>query len=291
MQGFCSNCGFPGSEGSAFCSRCGARQASAVQMPTASAPPASVTTAAAKGGGAGKILAIVGICVVGFGVLAIGGTYYAYHRLKAAVVEKASDYGVNLSSPTGAATSSPNNPRAKSLTACDLVSKEEMSADIGQPIDHIKREEQGCLYFGPPGLAAQLAKTKAEGISKQAQSGAALDPAQTATAVTSILGAIAPQLGGTDSSGEAPLIILAYEPVDGKVQMTALNIMNAGIVKSDALKGGSLEVPNLGDRALRLANLGLNVLKGEAMIRIVPGPLPDPDAASIAVARTALGRI
>jgi len=38
--------------------------------------------------------------------------------------------------------------------------------------------------------------------------------------------------------------------------------------QSRRLKGGSADIPNLGDRAIRLGNLGLNVLKGEAIIRI-----------------------
>ena len=35
-------------------------------------------------------------------------------------------------------------------------------------------------------------------------------------------------------------------------------------------------VPGLGDRALRLPKLGLNVLQGEILVRVIPGPLPAP---------------
>ena len=51
------------------------------------------------------------------------------------------------------------------------------------------------------------------------------------------------------------------------------------------------EVPGLGDRALRLPKLGLNVLKGEVLIRIIPGPVPDAETKSVNVARAVLAKL
>ena len=48
------------------------------------------------------------------------------------------------------------------------------------------------------------------------------------------------------------------------------------------------EISGLGDRAVRFANLGLNVMKGGTIIRIVAGPIPDPNAKTIAIARAIL---
>jgi hypothetical protein len=67
--------------------------------------------------------------------------------------------------------------------------------------------------------------------------------------------------------------------------------MNAGISRVDAFKGGTDDISNLGDRAIRLANLGLNVLKGNTMIRLIPGPIPGANERAIAVARAIMPRI
>ena len=282
MSTFCSNCGFPGGENTTFCTRCGARQAQTAQAPAPVGPSAipsginAPAAAVAKGSGV-KILAVVLVCLVGFGMLALGGMYYAVHKVKQVVTEKAASYGVDL----GSTTSTPTSARAKNIAACDLLSKEEVSNLIGQPVERTTRDGESCMYYGPAGLVTKLGKEHAAEAMKPAQTGGQVDPAQLATAITSAMTGIA----GGENGGEGPLLILAYSPSDGKAQMTAMNILNAGIVKSDVLKGGSLEVPNLGDKALRLANLGLSVLKGDAMIRVVPGPFPDPDGKSIAVAR------
>ena len=50
-------------------------------------------------------------------------------------------------------------------------------------------------------------------------------------------------------------------------------------------------VPNLGDKAVRLPKLGLNVLQGEILIRIIPGAFPDANAKIVDVARTVLPRL
>jgi hypothetical protein len=81
---------------------------------------------------------------------------------------------------------------------------------------------------------------------------------------------------------------------DGRPQMTALAAAKGifGGIGADS-KGGGLgaDIPNLGDRAIRLGPLGLNVLKGDTVIRIIVGPVPDANNKSEAIARAVLPRI
>jgi hypothetical protein len=65
--------------------------------------------------------------------------------------------------------------------------------------------------------------------------------------------------------------------------------MGAGAGAGNA--GLGTDIPNLGDRAIRLGPLGLNVLKGDTVIRIIVGPVPYANEKSIAIARILLPRV
>ena len=81
----------------------------------------------------------------------------------------------------------------------------------------------------------------------------------------------AAQAGHTDANGDYPLVtVMVLE--DGRAQMMAIS---AGKALFSGIKGTGEEIPDLGDRSVRLANMGLNVLKGDTLIRILPGPVPD----------------
>ena len=98
-----------------------------------------------------------------------------------------------------------------------------------------------------------------------------------------------------NNGAEVPLLMLIVDP-DGQAQMTAITASSAlfgGLFKAAGAKGVNMtaEVPGLGDRALRLPKLGLNVLKGEVLIRIIPGPVPDAETKSVNVARAVLAKL
>jgi len=288
MAGFCSNCGFPLGANSAFCANCGTRQSGTVGAPGPAAqiqqPPAPVV---AKSGSGFKIVAIVLVCFVAAGILAVGAVLYAVHRVKQAVVEKAASYGVDLhTSPSSASSVS----KARHVSACQLLSKDEAAQLLGEPMERTEDQSSSCLYFGPPGLAEKLAREAAADTMKRAQApGSDVGGGEVADTMTRLLGSVAAaqQPGG----GDAPLLTLVVDWTDGKAQMTAMSILNAGVSRSEAVKGGTADIPNLGDRAIRLGNLGLNVLKGDAIIRIVPGPVPSANDKVIAVARAVLPRV
>ena len=163
MAGFCGNCGAARSGGSPFCSACGARQSTpggaSAPVPGSSAavpPPVQPLPPAAKGSGF-KILAVVLAFVVLAGAAAIGGLYYFAHRLKQAVIEKASSAGVDLNSFSSPEAS---NARIRNYKACELLSKTDAESMLGEPIDRIEDQGGTCLYYGPAGLSGKLAQRK-----------------------------------------------------------------------------------------------------------------------------------
>ena len=99
-----------------------------------------------------------------------------------------------------------------------------------------------------------------------------------------------------------PLLMLMVEWDDGRSQFAALNMSKAifgGIFRAaqadKADKGGGMtfgaEIKGLGDEAVRMPKLGLNVLEGDTLIRVIPGPVPAADAKTIDVARAVLKKL
>ena len=288
MANFCSNCRFPLAASASFCPQCG-RALAAAQAP-APLPPA-----AAKGGGSAmKIVLIVVVCFAALGVAAIAAGYYAVHKVKEAVVAKAQSYGVDLNSipsPVPSLTSS----SSKVYKPCEILPQGDASNLLGEPIERTEIMDAACLYYGPPGLAVKLGAQDTSDMMAKAKAGATLNGGDVADTVTKMLGAVAAQSGqnGAAPGGEVPLLTFLVDP-DGRPQMTALAVNKAifGGIGADS-KGGGLgaEIPNLGDRAIRLGPLGLSVLKGDTVIRIIVGPVPDANNKSIAIARAVLPRI
>lgn len=316
MANFCGNCGAPRAGGSPFCSRCGARQAVPAGAPTpdplqsaAPPPPAyqpppnqpgfqpAPLPPANKGSGL-KILAFVVAFVVLAGAATLGGLYYVAHRLKQAVVEKAASAGVDLSSISSPEAAS----KIRTYKACDLLSKTDAAAMLGEPIERIEDQGTTCLYYGPKGLSGKLAQEGTADLLKQMQQpGAKVDGNDVADSLSKLVGGLAAAgAAGTGdaagSSGDVPLLTFVIDGQDGKTQMTALTATKAifgGIAKgaTDGKEGFGADIPSLGDRAVRLANLGLNVLQGNTLIRLVAGPVPDANNKTVAIARAILPKL
>jgi hypothetical protein len=305
MANFCSNCGAARGAASAFCANCGTRQAAPAGLPTlpdpgpaAALPPPALPPAAKTGSGL-KILAVVLVFLVLAGAATVGGLYYVAHRLKQAVVEKAASVGVDLNSISSPEAS---NTKIRTYKSCDLLSKTDAAAMLGEPIERIEDQGATCLYYGPAGLSVKLAQEGTADLLKQMQQpGAQVNGNDVADSLSKLVGGLA-AAGATGtgdakgSSGDVPLLALIVDGEDGKTQMTALTATKAifgGIAKgaSDGKEGFGADIPGLGDRAVRLANLGLNVLQGNTLIRLVPGPVPDANTKTIAIARTILPKL
>jgi hypothetical protein len=298
MASFCGNCGSPVGANVGFCPQCGAKQAAfsgaAHQAPPPAAPVPQSPPPAAKSGSGLKILMIVLACFGILGMVVVGGVYYVVHKVKQTMVEKAHSYGVDLpsSSPAPAFGS-----RTRSYKPCDLLSKQEVSNLLGEPIERNEVQSQSCLYYGPAGLSAKLAEEKASGTFRRAQApGSQVGGAEVADSVDQLANSLGAAQGQTGSRGEMPLLILGVD-ADGKSQMAALSASKAifgGISNASGAGNGLVigkDIPGLGDRAMLFPKLGLNVLQGETMIRIIPGPVPDANAKSMQIARVVLKKL
>jgi len=274
MANFCRNCGAPLGVNFAFCPQC--------RTPAAAAPAAAPPAPVAQSGSGMKILLVI-LCLLAVGgVAVVGGLFYVAHRVKQAVVAKASEYGVDLPSRrTGSSAASTELFRHP----CDLLTKEEAASLLGEPIDRTEARSGSCLYYGPVGLSARLSK---EGMSTTLNKpNAALTGVEVADSVDQLMKSAAAQTAQVDGNGDYPLVtVMVLE--DGRTQMAAIS---AGKALFSGLKGAAEEIPDLGDRSIRLANLGLNVLKGDTLIRILPGPVPGANRKCVALARTMLPRM
>ncbi len=295
MASFCSGCGFPQGPNATFCPNCGTRVPGAPGSApvTAPIPPAAVAPAAGTSNGLKIVLVLVAVLGL-FAVAAIGGMYYVAHRVKQAVVEKAKEAGVELPSLTAAHSSATPRHIPK---PCQVLSNSEVSELLGQPIERSEMQEESCNYYGPPGLTAKLASEHAGSMmQKVKKQGGDVSGNELMGTLGEVANSIGAQQGGFGSRGDAPFLMLMLDP-DGKAQMAALAVskslfngmVNAADNKKDLSMGS--EVPNLGDRAIRLQRLGLNVLKGELLIRVMTGPVPDSDAKSIEIARAVLKKL
>jgi len=303
MATFCGNCGFPQAANASFCPNCGARQQagggppsspiSAPQQPVMRAAPA----AAPQGGGGLKIVLIAVVCLAIAGFLAIAGLWYVGHRVKQAVIAKAKEYGVDMPVSTDRHTS--NVPHK--LDACALLPKDEAARLLGQPVARTLSDMPStCGYYGPPGLAEKLAQERWNSAAKHATSGGQVTEGEITGAVqhmAKVMGMGDRNAYQNGSNGELPLLIFVIAD-DGRQEMTALEATNAifgPIFKAagDAQHGSPMmgPVPGLGDKAIRAPQVGLNVLKGDTLIRLVAGPIPNPEEVTVAIARDLLPKI
>jgi hypothetical protein len=168
-------------------------------------------------------------------------------------------------------------------------SKDDAAKLLGKPVERTTKEQDACLYYGPAGLSSELARERMHDVISASKTKEGPDAAAAADAVTNLAGSLANaagQFSGTMGT-DRPLLTVVIAN-DGKAQMTALSATKAMV---SGFKGAAAEIPNLGDRALRLGNLGLNVLEGDTLVRIVPGPVPDAYDKSVAIARKILTKL
>lgn len=312
MGTFCINCGAPLSAENAFCPQCG-KAVGRHPTPAAAAPPPLYAPPAApssKNSSALKII-IVLLCVLAVGGIAlIGGLFYVAHRVKQAVVQKAEENGVDLRSMGNSDT----DRRARKLPKpCDLLTKEDVSRLIGEPIERTEMKEATCEYYGPPGLSAKLAQEEASAeINHSKTSGG--DARMNAIELQRMLnraGAQAgnPEAGPTGTGGELPLLVLGVSG-GGKAAMNALSLTKSlfgAASKAVAAQQGETATPSqakttadvfvgtdvtgLGDKAMWTPKSGLYVLKGDTLIQINPGLFPDVNEKATAVARAVLPKV
>ncbi len=286
MPGFCRNCGTPLAAPSAFCVKCGAP---ATQQPAA--PP--VTPARAVS------LVKVGLIVLGalfvFGALSVAGMYYAAHRLVRNVesVTGEGSVGNAIRSVTAAGRDGREHSAKVKRDGCLLMTKEEASNILGVEIIRIESQpranESGehCDYFAKPrSVEEDAGKTKQALESLQAAKDGASNDQKIADLVKNYSRTM------VNAGGDGPYFTFNVEREMGAASFAGFKMANALGSAATADKDSSEALTGLGDKAsLGIGESMLCVLKGDAVIILELGQVPDGKAKGIALARKILSRL
>ena len=166
-------------------------------------------------------------CLAVGGAAVVGGLIYLAHRVKQASQQKSGkENGVDLRSIGSSDTN--NSAMQRPLPkVCELLSKEDVSRLIGEPVERAEVKDAECEYYGPPGLSAKLAQEETSDELKRAKTPGANAQMQ-AIELQRMLNGVGARAGNaeagpTGSGGELPLLVLGLSP-DGKSTMNALNI-------------------------------------------------------------------
>jgi hypothetical protein len=287
MASFCRNCGTPLASLSAFCIKCGAQ---AIQP----APVQPVTTTS------GVSLVKVGFIVLGvllvFGALSVAGMYYAAHRLVRNVesVTGEGSVGNAIRSAAKATASATREHTAKSKRdGCLLMTKEEASEILG--VEVIRAESQPranesgehCDYFAKPRSVEEDAeKTKQALESIQT----AKDGPPSDKAISDLVKNYSRTM--VNASGDGPYFTFNVEREMGAASFAGFKMANALGSAATTGRDSSEALAGLGDNAsLGIGESMLCVLKGDAVIILELGQIPDGKAKGIALARKILSRL
>jgi len=279
MANFCGSCGAAIHAESPFCGSCG----SPVRRPAAgpSAPPSAAGMAPAqnsyapaaipqKSSNAIKIVfGLLGLLFVGV-VLAIGGVYYAAHKvsqkaheLSSRVLHHASSDSGSLASLLRSASTANENTRPISGDACNLLGKSVVSHAIGVPIVATGAADGGCQYLAKGTAAEMTAKHMASLLGRKGA-----DPQQQQI--------IEKLSGGLFSSFESGASRPSSYESEGNVVVLAFTVQeNTGTTEMglnrkvlSGLGPGSQNVSGVGDEAFDVAGAMMMVRKGDRIVRI-----------------------
>jgi hypothetical protein len=271
MAGFCRNCGAPLGDGEAFCKKCGTPVAGAptravAAVPAAqAAPPAGyapsavpVASAPTKSSPLLKILLVVAIIFLLFGAVAIASLMYVGYRVK----QKANEMGLHVPSD---AERNQQTAEMRSLDACSLLSKADVSAAVGMEVvraESATGDTPGCTYsvMGDPAdlTAKHIAQLHKGELDKKQQE-------MVENFGKSVFQNAQSEPGRTPSEhpGEAPILSFSVDESNAEFQ---LKLSRATFGR---LGPGTVTLPNLGDDNFDAYGAMLLVRKGNKLIRVM----------------------
>lgn len=282
MANFCVKCGSPLNIGP-FCVKCGtdARSVATTAQPqpaatpgaVASVPPppqqsgpAAIQPPAAKAGM--SLLAKLGIAavVVFFvgGALAVGGLYYAAHRISQKIHEEAGSILGSSSSSASPDSSSggKGSGNAGAIDVCRLLSKEDVGRAVGVEIARTQPGDNSCSYIAKGDKADMLAK---HATAMMAARGA---DQQTQQTIQKFAGGMFKTFQSEqpaseqDTSGEVPVFSFSVDQNAAEEQMR-LNAKVLGVI------GDQEGLPGIGDQAFVSADGMIMMRKGKNFVRIM----------------------
>ncbi len=305
---FCQSCGAQVT--GAFCTKCGARVDQAPPLasavPPAYAPPppppqmqyappqySQPLPPAAKTGAGIKILFVV-LAILGvMGLLAAGGVWYAWHKVKQVAMSK----GVDLNGLTET-----HHGPTRRVDACALLTKEDLSQILSLNVERSegtgKSSHSTCRYYSSG--AQQRAQNEALAARKklaEESTGGNTDEAAKAREVGNMIRGITGAVGGT---GDDPMLTIEVESGSAKASMTAFKLamgLTGAAVKSQGGSGGapnlvSEDVKGVGDEAMFGPLLSLSMFRqGDVSVQIDGRMLPGGREAQIAIAKRIFSRL
>jgi hypothetical protein len=306
---FCESCGAQVT--GAFCTKCGARasQPSAPSAPPSaySPPPASPQDApppqyaqplpGAKSGAGLKILFVVLVILGLMGVLAIGGVWFAWHKVKQAAV----NHGIDLNR-----FSETHRGPARQFDACELLTKEDLSQILNLTVERSEGDglstHSTCHYFSSGAQQRALeeaaaAKRKLEeetkaGNPKANQSVIVND---VGNMVRGITGAAGPAVGETNGQ----MLTIEVDSENAKAAMAGFKL-GVGLTGAVVMKGADPEgkammreeVKGVGDEAISGPLLSLFMFrKGDVSVQLDARLLPGGRDAQIAIAKRIISKL
>jgi hypothetical protein len=309
---FCQSCGAQMT--GAFCTKCGARAAQPPSAPPPSpAPPPSYNPEpppynpapppayqpppqaysapqplppAAKSGSGLKILLIVLAVFAFLGVLLVGGLMYGWHKVK----ETAASKGIDLND-----LSDTQRTPGRRIDACELLTKEELSAILKMPIDRTegngKSTNSNCKYFSNS-AQDKAATDTTEALKRLTEAGGnnSSDQAAQEKAMKE-MGSVIRGISGSQANGMVLSIEIQTE--NAKSAMAAFKIamaaMTMGQEKNKALRE---DIQGVGDEAIMgpLASLFM-VRKGNTSIGIDGRALTAGRDAQIEIAKAIVAKL
>jgi hypothetical protein len=279
MAGFCRNCGTPLGDGEAFCKKCGTPVAGAptraaagvpvppppavvvpaapaVYVPGAAVPVASAPTK--SGSTLLKILLAVVVIFLLFGAVAIASLMYVGYRVK----QKANEMGLHVPSDREQARQA---AEMKSLDACSLLSKAEVSAAIGMEVVRAESDTgdmPGCTYSVMGDQADLTAKHVAQmhkgELNKQQQ-----DMVENFGKTVFQSAQNEPGRAPNPHPGEAPVLAFSVDASNAEFQLK----LTRGTF--GRIGPGTVMIPNLGDDNFDAYGAMLLVRKGDKLVRVM----------------------
>jgi hypothetical protein len=307
---FCESCGVQVT--GAFCTNCGARtsQQSAPSAPPSAytPPPASPQDAsppqyaqplppAAKSGAELKILFVVLVILGLMGVLAIGGVWFAWHKVKQA----AANNGIDLNS-----FSETHRGPARQFDACELLTKEDLSQILNLNVERAEGDglstHSTCHYFSSGAQQRSLEEATAAKKKLEEETKAGNPTADQSVVINDvgnmvrgITGAGGPAVGETNGL----LLTIGVDSENAKAAMAGFKL-GMGLTGAIVMKGADPEgkammreeVKGVGDEAISGPLLSLFMFrKGDVSVQLDARLLPGGSDAQIAIAKRIISKL
>jgi len=283
MANFCTKCGTPVT--GRFCVKCGtdisqsttpaplqpvqqnARTAAPEAAQSPVARPALATVPPPVTNKKMSMLAKLGIAAVvvvfAGGALAVGGLYYAVHRVSQKIHEEAGRIlGPSPSTSSPDSVSSGTGSGKVGIDVCRLLSKEDVGRAVGIVIARAQPEDNSCSYIANGDKADMLAK---HATAMMAARGA---DKQTQQTIQKFAGGMFKEFQSEkpaseqDNSGEVPVLSFSVDQNAAEEQMR-LNAKVLGVI------GDQQSLPGIGDQAFVSADGMIMMRKGKNFVRIL----------------------